>query len=129
MKKHSLIFFRFLKQYLVGAQVPQSFKKCAKTAYFRTPTKILIFYDRELIFVLLDSSHQDDQFDTLKLHFILKNNKDTWFLKMPFFYAFRAWAPKVTFFSFGQNGSTFFFVNAVSYQKKIMKNNGKNFAL
>ena len=75
MKKHSLIFFRFLKQYLVGAQVPQSFERCAKTAYFRTPTKILIYYDRELIFVLLDSSHQDDQFDTLKLHFILKNQQ------------------------------------------------------
>ena len=77
MKKHSLIFFRFLKQYLVGAQVPQSFQKCAKMAYFRTPKKILIYYDRELIFVLLDLSHQDDQFDTLKLHFILENKRDT----------------------------------------------------
>ena len=109
----------------MGAPVPQSFKKCAKTANFRSRTKILIFYDRKLIFVLLDSSHQDDQFDTLKLHFILKNNKDTYFLKNAFFYAFRAWAPKMTFFGSGQFGWKFFFVNAVSYQKKLIKNNGK----
>ena len=61
----------------MGAPVPKSFKKCAKTANFRSRTKILIFYDRKLIFISLDSSHQDDQFDTIKLHFILKNNKDT----------------------------------------------------
>ena len=49
---------------------------------------------------------------------------------MPFFYAFRAWAPKVTFFGSGQNGWTFFFVNAVSYQKKIIEINGERiFAL
>ena len=102
----------------MGAPVPKSFKKCAKTANFRSRTKILIFYDRKLIFVLLDSSHQDDQFDTLKLHFILKNNKDTWFLKMPFFYAFRAWAPKVTFFGSGQNGWNFFLSMLCLIRKK-----------
>ena len=109
----------------MGAPVPQSFKKCAKTANFRTRTKILISYDRKLIFVLLDSSHQDDQFDTLKLHFILKNNRYTYFKKMPFFYAFRAWAPKMKFFGFGQFGWKIFLVNAESYQKKLIKNNGE----
>ena len=69
----------------------------------------------------MDSPRQDDQFDTFKLHFILKNNKDTYFLKNAFFYAFLAWAPKMTFFGSGHNGWKNFFVNAESYQKKINK--------
>ena len=84
----------------MGAPVPQSFKKCAKMANFRTRTKILISYDRKLIFVLLDSSHQDDQFDTLKLHFILKNNKDTYFLKNAFFLRLSGLGPENDIFRF-----------------------------
>ena len=78
----------------------------------------------------MDSPRQDDQFDTLKLHFILKNNKDTYFKKMPFFLSLSGLGPEMTFFGSGQNGWKFCFVNAVSYQKKLIKNNGKRiFAL